>query len=164
VTGDSGQGITHGAAAGMMLTSLILDRRSDWTDVYDPARKPPGSMPNFVTATTAAIANMAERVTPGEIDSAEDLKPGEGGLLRVGLHKIAVCRDRDGRLHEHSAACTHMGCLVHWNSLEQCWDCSCHGSQFAADGTALNGPAVQPLAGIGGKEAKESRSESLESR
>jgi glycine/D-amino acid oxidase-like deaminating enzyme len=28
VSGDSGQGITHGAAAGMMLTSLILDRRS----------------------------------------------------------------------------------------------------------------------------------------
>jgi Rieske Fe-S protein len=64
----------------------------------------------------------------------------------------------------NEAACTHMGCLVHWNSLEQCWDCSCHGSQFAADGTALNGPAVQPLAGIGGNEAKESRSESLESR
>jgi Rieske Fe-S protein len=36
--------------------------------------------------------------------------------------------------------------VVHWNSLEQCWDCPCHGSQFAPDGTALNGPAVSPLA------------------
>lgn len=35
---------------------------------------------------------------------------------------------------------------MHWNSFERCWDCPCHGSQFAPDGTALNGPAFAPFA------------------
>ncbi|WP_404979203.1 Rieske 2Fe-2S domain-containing protein [Bradyrhizobium sp. SHOUNA76] len=76
------------------------------------------------------------------------MRPGEERLVRSGLKKIAACRDRNGRLHLHSASCTHLGCVVHWNSLEQCWGCPCHGSQFAPDGTALNGPAVAPLGGI----------------
>jgi Rieske Fe-S protein len=162
-TGDSGQGITHGVVAGMLLTNLILDRRSEWVEVYEPARKPPGSTPNFVTATASAIANFAEWVAPGEIASAEALKPGEGGLMRVGLSKMAVCRDLEGILHEHSAACTHMGCLVHWNSFEQCWDCTCHGSQFAADGSVLNGPATQPLAATGAAETEPSHREHADS-
>jgi Rieske Fe-S protein len=35
---------------------------------------------------------------------------------------------------------------VHWNSFERCWDCPCHGSHFAPDGTVLNAPAISPLA------------------
>jgi len=35
---------------------------------------------------------------------------------------------------------------VHWNTTEQCWDCPCHGSQFAPDGAVLAGPAIAPLA------------------
>jgi Rieske Fe-S protein len=65
-------------------------------------------------------------------------------------------------MHRLSAKCTHEGCTVHWNTFEQCWDCPCHGSQFAPDGTALNAPAVAPLeaakAPEGMQKAKESTS------
>jgi Rieske Fe-S protein len=91
------------------------------------------------------LKNFAEYLTAGEIKSIEGLKPGAGGIFRKGLKKIAACRDERGELHLHSATCTHMGCIVHWNSLEQCWDCPCHGSQFAPDGAPLDVPAVAPL-------------------
>jgi Rieske Fe-S protein len=93
----------------------------------------------------ATLKTFAQHVLPGEIASVDQLKPGDGGLMTEGLHKLAVCRDLDGKLHQLSAACTHLGCHVNWNATEQCWDCPCHGSQFAADGTVLNGPAPSPL-------------------
>src|SRR5204862_7686103 len=88
---------------------------------------------------------FAESLAPGEVVSADELKPGQGAISRARLSKIAAYPDENGLLHRRSAACTHVGCHVHWNSLEVCWDCPCHGSHFAVDGTALNAPAVAPL-------------------
>jgi Rieske Fe-S protein len=79
----------------------------------------------------------------------DDLERGQGAIIRQGLHKIAAYRDEGGKLHLHSAVCTHLGCHVHWNGLERCWDCPCHGSHFGIDGTALHGPAIAPLAKAG---------------
>ena len=44
-----------------------------------------------------------------------------------------------------SAACTHLGCLVTFNPAERSWDCPCHGSRFATEGTVIEGPAVDDL-------------------
>jgi glycine/D-amino acid oxidase-like deaminating enzyme/nitrite reductase/ring-hydroxylating ferredoxin subunit len=146
VTGDSGQGITNGVIASMLIANLIIDGNSPWAKAYEPSRTITKNIGEYLSENMTALRSFAEYLTMGETAAIEKLKPGEGGLFRSGLKKIAVCRDQEGHLHSHSASCTHMGCVVHWNSLEQCWDCPCHGSQFAPDGTALNGPAVAPLA------------------
>ena len=146
VTGDSGQGMTHGALAGLLLRDLIVQGSNAWEEVYEPSRKPPGAVLNYVSENLTAVKSFAEYVTPGELESADELKPGQGGILRDGLSKIAACRDLNGKLHLHSAVCTHLGCHIHWNSTEQCWDCPCHGSHFAPNGEVLNGPAVMALA------------------
>jgi len=61
------------------------------------------------------------------------------------LAKIAIYRDELGELHQLSAKCPHLGCVVSWNETERTWDCPCHGSRFAPDGRVLNGPAREPL-------------------
>jgi Rieske Fe-S protein len=110
-----------------------------------------------VNENVTAIKNFAEYLMPAEIDSVDELKPGEGGVLRDGAKKIAACRTLDGKLHLNSAVCTHLGCHLHWNSTEQCWDCPCHGSHFAPDGAVLNGPALAPLAKVELSEKKKAQ-------
>ncbi|HVY58452.1 MAG TPA: FAD-dependent oxidoreductase [Xanthobacteraceae bacterium] len=145
VTGDSGQGMTHGAMAGMLLRDLILHRDTAWAHLYDPGRAVARAAMEVVRENVDVAVNFAQYVTPGEVDSVDDLRRGQGAVVREGLGKLAAFRDDGGRLHVRSAVCTHMGCIVHWNPFERCWDCPCHGSQFAVDGSVLNGPATAPL-------------------
>ncbi|MBY5364875.1 FAD-dependent oxidoreductase [Rhizobium leguminosarum] len=148
VTGDSGEGMTHGVVASLLISEVILEGDSPWRELYEPSRKTVSAVGNYLAENASMIKNFAEYVAPGEIESVDRLRPGEGAIVREGITKIAAFRSDDGTLHRRSAACTHVGCHVHWNSLERCWDCPCHGSHFAVDGTVLNAPAVSPLAEI----------------
>jgi glycine/D-amino acid oxidase-like deaminating enzyme/nitrite reductase/ring-hydroxylating ferredoxin subunit len=150
-SGDSGQGITNGVAGALTIAPLVAEQPAPFAALFDPSRKPLTSRPslaNFVEGQIGAAKNFAEYLGPGEVGSESELAPGEGAIVRRGLRKFAVYRAGDGSLERRSATCTHAGCIVHWNSLESCWDCPCHGSQFAPDGTVLNGPAVKPLAAV----------------
>jgi Rieske Fe-S protein len=88
---------------------------------------------------------MAAWVLPGDVPSEADIPRGAGRVVRRGTRLLAIYRDDDGRLHERSAACTHLRCVVNWNDLERSWDCPCHGSRFDPLGAVLNGPATEPL-------------------
>ncbi|HEX6107730.1 MAG TPA: FAD-dependent oxidoreductase [Gemmatimonadales bacterium] len=144
-TGDSGHGMTHGTIAGILLTDLILGRPNEWETLYDPSRKSLRSAAEYLKENVNVAKQYLDYVSPGEARSVDDIRPGQGALVRQGLTKLAVYRDDNGTLHTLSAVCTHLGCIVHWNSLERTWDCPCHGSRFAVDGSVLNGPAAVGL-------------------
>jgi Rieske Fe-S protein len=137
--------VTHGVVAGLLLANLVQARRSKWAEAYRPSRKTLDAAGRYIADNAIVAQNMLGYLTPGEISAADKLKPGKGAILRSGLDKLAVCRDLKGKLHVHSASCTHIGCLIRWNSFEQCWDCPCHGSHFAPNGEALNAPAINTL-------------------
>ena len=58
---------------------------------------------------------------------------------------VYLRKPKGGAVEALSARCTHLGCTVHWAAAENRFKCPCHGSQFAADGTVLHGPAQRPL-------------------
>ena len=146
--GDSGQGLTHGVMGAMLNASLISGEQNPWSDVYSPGRTPRMAAKNYVTENLTALKNLSEYLAPGELSSLDELKAGKGAIIRQGLEKLAAYRDISGELYLHSAACTHVGCHLHWNSFETCWDCPCHGSMFDTGGQPINAPAIGPLAKI----------------
>jgi len=135
------------------LSRLIAEEDCSWSSFYDPSRVKLAAAKNFVAENMTAVKNFAEYIAPGELNSTDELEPGKGAIIREGIRKIAAYRDENGRIHRVSAACTHVGCHLHWNSFERCWDCPCHGSHFAVDGTALNGPAIEALTTVDSKTA-----------
>ncbi len=144
-TGDSGMGMTHGAIAGLLLTDLITGRHNPWADLYDPSRVTLSSAWDYARENLNVAVQYAGRVRPGDVTSVEQIPLGEGAVIRRGLSLVAVHRDESGGLHERSAICPHLGCVVAWNSSEKTWDCPCHGSRFDTKGMVLNGPAITPL-------------------
>ena len=140
-TGDSGQGMTHGTIAGMLLTDLIQERKNRWADLYNPSRFKLRAMGEYASENLNVAGQFTDYLTAGEISSVEELKPGDGAIMREGLSKVAVYRDDGGAVHKLSAVCPHLGCIVAWNSTEKTWDCPCHGSKYRADGRVYQGPA-----------------------
>ncbi len=105
-----------------------------------------GSVPNKVAHEVPSDVLIVKTVDR----SIDDLDAGHGGLVSVDGRQLAVYRDDEGNTYELSPRCTHMGCTVDWNDSARTWDCPCHGSRFAADGSVVHGPASEPLERIGG--------------
>src|SRR5918997_108213 len=152
-TGDSGNGITHGTIAGILLKDLILGMSNPWTALYDPSRKPrkvPGAKSEEGGEAQSQEAGKPTDQDEQENDkkkssskseekmvSLENLKERQGIVLEE--EKIAAYKDPTGQLHTYSAVCTHLGCTVTWNNSEKSFDCPCHGSRFSSSGTVING-------------------------
>jgi len=148
VTGDSGHGMTHATIAGMLIADLVAGRANPWAQLYDPSRKRLSAAWEFTKQSANVAAQYFDYFTGGDIDSTQKLEPNSGAVLRRGLSKVATFRDAEGKLHECSAVCSHLGGIVHWNHEEKTWDCPCHGSRFDPYGGVVSGPAIEPLARV----------------
>jgi Rieske Fe-S protein len=148
ITGDSGNGMTHCTIGARLTADLIMGRSNPWKSIYDPARKVKHGVSDFVSEQANTLSQYGDWLTRGEVESAQEIAAGEAAIVRDGTRKLAVFRDEYGELHALSAKCTHLDCVVHWNSAERSWDCPCHGSRFDVNGEVLHGPAATALEAI----------------
>jgi glycine/D-amino acid oxidase-like deaminating enzyme/nitrite reductase/ring-hydroxylating ferredoxin subunit len=145
ITGDSGNGMTHTTIGARIISDSIIGKKNKWEDLYSPSRISLKASGDFLKEAGNMAAQYLDWISSSDIKDTVDINPGEGGVIALGLKKIAVCRDYDNTLKAFSAVCPHLGCIVKWNTDEKTFDCPCHGSRFAADGTVMNGPARSNL-------------------
>jgi nitrite reductase/ring-hydroxylating ferredoxin subunit len=74
-------------------------------------------------------ASIPDRLPPGEAF----VPPGR---------TVALFRDGEGT-YAISIVCTHLGCIV--KPTAEGFECPCHGSRFAPDGSVTKGPAPRAL-------------------
>ncbi|MGV9010957.1 MAG: FAD-dependent oxidoreductase [Flavobacteriales bacterium] len=146
-TGYSGNGITHGTVASILLTDLLVKGESPYQKVFNPARvSPVAGFANFVKEAVDVVGHLVAAPFPEEkLGSLGDIARGEGKVVQHDGHAVGLFRDEEGQLHGVSPACSHIKCTVAWNATERSWDCPCHGSRFGSDGVVLTAPARKPL-------------------
>lgn len=145
VSGDSGNGLTHGTIAGLMLPEILGGHHPRWARVYDPRRNHLHSVGNLLREAVGSSAPYLDWLKSGDVSKLDDIPRGQGALVRRGLHIVAAYRDEAGSCHLMSATCPHLRGVVQWNNAEKTWDCPCHGSRFDRYGAVVNGPALTDL-------------------
>ncbi|MCB5292395.1 FAD-dependent oxidoreductase [Arthrobacter sp. SO3] len=147
ITGLRKWGLTNGTAAALILADTLCGRPNPWARVFDSNRKPPagGPGPAGQSGTTPPLIQEAAPRPEGK-DAPIVPAPGEGVVIEKDGEKIAVYADPAGKSRSVSAICTHLGCTVEFNAADVTWDCPCHGSRFATDGSVIQGPASTNLA------------------
>jgi Rieske Fe-S protein len=146
-TGDSGNGLTHGTIAGMLISDLVTKTPNALEAVYDPRRfKLAAAAPVFFKENLGVLLEYLKD-TPGNAEARyfNDIQAGEGKIIEIKGEKFGIYRDDSSELHIVSAVCTHLKCIVRWNADELTWDCPCHGSRFTPTGKVINGPSNSDL-------------------
>jgi len=151
-TGFSGNGLTFGTLAGLIITDAIEGRVNPWADLFAPERKVLGrSLWDYVKENADYPYYMIrDRLVGAEARSLRSVARGQGRIVDYRGSKVAAYREPAGTLTLRSAICPHMGCVVAWNGAERTWDCPCHGSRFEPEGRVISGPAESPLEKIEG--------------
>jgi Rieske Fe-S protein len=155
-TGFSGNGLTFGTFAGMMIRDAVLQIANPWRDLFRPDRAVirKGIWTYLTENSDYPRYYLQDRLTPAEAGSVEEVPIGTGRIVRINGERVAVYRDAHDHVSCHSAICSHMGCVVRWNAAERTWDCPCHGSRFTPTGRVIAGPAENPLSEVNESVAK----------
>lgn len=146
-TGYAGNGITLSQTAAIVLRDLIVEDKSEYKDLFNPARiKPVAGFANFIKEQADVVSKLVSIPFDGtKISGLSELANDEGRIVKYEKQKIALYKDASGRVHAVNPACSHLKCTIAWNGSEKAWECPCHGSRFAVDGEVLTGPARAPL-------------------
>jgi glycine/D-amino acid oxidase-like deaminating enzyme/nitrite reductase/ring-hydroxylating ferredoxin subunit len=149
-TGYAGNGLSFATLAGIMISDAILGRSNPWSELFHPSRKAltRGLWDYLKENVDYPYYMIRDRFAGADAQSLRAVKRGQGKIIERKGAKVAAYRDQAGQVTLRSAICTHLGCVVAWNTAERTWDCPCHGSRFKPTGDVLSGPAEAPLSQV----------------
>jgi glycine/D-amino acid oxidase-like deaminating enzyme/nitrite reductase/ring-hydroxylating ferredoxin subunit len=149
-TGYAKWGLSNAPAAALRLTAEILGtprrERAEWMTRIGTRLTVPSDIGRGAAESGKVAAALATGWAKAESRSIPVARPaeGEGVVANRGGRPVGVSTVH-GVTRAVSAVCTHMGGVLDWNDAECTWDCPLHASRFAADGTRLEGPALEDL-------------------
>lgn len=155
ITGDSGNGLTHGVLGGKLIADQINGIDNPWTKLYNPKRlmSIASSLPGMV-AHDVQINAQYKRFLESDIHDIEDLARGAGGVLvsltrtyfsslRFPLHPMAYYRVvQSFMIHPTRSANTRVGTESEYDVFFiLCSDASCQKTSASGRSQNINGNA-----------------------
>jgi Rieske Fe-S protein len=115
-----------GIIGGGAVLSSTVRRQEDWLTA-SALLDLPDNEPTAVTLSTTRLDGYRETIQRKTIF-----------LVKTGESEVAA----------FDATCTHLGCLVTWDSQAQAFRCPCHGGVFDRSGAVVEGPPPESLVKI----------------
>lgn len=145
--GFSTDGLIYGTLSAKIISQSIIAHTELYQGIFKASRIRPIKSAKKVTEENLNVVGqlLKDYVLKPEKENLSGVKPGTGGIIRLKGKRLAVFKEHSGEVKIVSAVCTHLGCIVHWNNVENSWDCPCHGSRFEISGEIIEGPATAPL-------------------
>lgn len=145
-TGYKKWGMTTSNVAANIIRDKILGKKNLYEDVYKSTRLKPvknyEELGNMIKEVSySGVINKLKK----EENTMEDVKRGEGKIIEIDGKKVGAYRDNEGKVYAVKPYCTHLGCELSWNDLDNTWDCPCHGSKFDYTGKNIYDPAIKDL-------------------
>lgn len=145
-TGYKKWGITSSNVAANIITDNILGKENKYEKVFNSKRLKP--IKNY-----KELRNMLKEVSYSLVinrlrkkdNLLKNINKGEGKIVEVEGKKVGIYKDKEGNIYAVKPYCTHLGCELSWNNLDNTWDCPCHGSRFTYDGRNIYDPAIKDL-------------------
>lgn len=146
-TGFSTDGLVWGTVSAQIVAEQLMGRSPAFGELCKPGRFSPvkGGKAMLEEVGTMTMSLVKDYLTHRQEQQLSSLAAEDSAIIQAEGESFAAYRAPDGELFAVSPVCTHLGCKVHWNSVETSWDCPCHGSRFRPDGTVIEGPAISPL-------------------
>lgn len=115
-----------GIIGGGAVLSSTVRRQEDWLTA-SALLDLPDNEPTAVTLSTTRLDGYRDTIQRKTIF-----------LVKTGESEVAA----------FDATCTHLGCLVTWDSKAQAFKCPCHGGVFDRSGAVVEGPPAESLVKI----------------
>ena len=137
-TGYQAWGMTNGTIAGKIIGDLILEKENSYAQLFSPLRSmKPKILPLFTNGF-----EYLKAYTKTYFDKNPKFHSKHAMILKINGIDCGIFIDKMGKKHIVRNLCPHLKCKLVFNTLEETWDCPCHGSRFNIDGDVIEGPAT----------------------
>ena len=123
----------------------------DFSDIMDNCYVATGFNKWGITSSNIAAKIITDKICGNKNEYEEIFESSRLGIIKNKDEVMNMLKEAgEGIILERikgkpTPTCTHLGCKLSWNPLEEIWECSCHGSKFSKRGFVIEGPAVKDL-------------------
>lgn len=141
-TGFNKWGMSGSMVAAMILRDMIMGRKNEHQNVYDPRRFMLSGSKVLLKDTGIISKSILKELLKIPHDNYKDIEQGKAGVISHHGQRVGIYRDKQDNYFFVLTKCPHLGCSLEWNQNELSWDCPCHGSRFDYRGRLLSNPAT----------------------
>ncbi len=141
-TGFNKWGMTTSNVAANIIKDKILGYTNKYEDVFNSTRLHPlkNSKELYFNLNQTIQSEFINKLKIKK-EVIDKIPLNTGKIIKVDNTNIGIYKDENGNIYKVNPYCSHLKCLLTFNTQDKTWDCPCHGSRFDIYGNPFNGPA-----------------------